>query len=68
MCPYDYDIFAKVKEPLRGTRYNTRDELIRAIVRSICNISKHGHADCVRRLPHIWQKVENKVSDYIEGT
>ena len=31
MSPCDYDQFAKVKEPLRGPRYNTRDELIRAI-------------------------------------
>ena len=35
MGPCDYDLFAKVKEPLRGTRYNTRDELTRALERSI---------------------------------
>ncbi|KAJ4438964.1 hypothetical protein ANN_14918 [Periplaneta americana] len=57
MSPCDYDLFAKVKEPLRGTRYNTRDELIRAIERSIRNINKDGRADGVRRLPNIWQKV-----------
>ena len=34
MSPCDYDPFAKVKEPLRGNRYNTRDELIRAIGQS----------------------------------
>ncbi|KAJ4430148.1 hypothetical protein ANN_22358 [Periplaneta americana] len=33
MSPCDYDLFAKMKEPLRGTRYNTRDELIRGIGR-----------------------------------
>ncbi|KAJ4443292.1 hypothetical protein ANN_04960 [Periplaneta americana] len=38
--PCDYDLFAKVKELLRGTQYNTRDELIRAIGRSIWNIKK----------------------------
>ena len=40
ISPYDYDLFAKVKEPLRGTRCNTRDELIRAIGRSVRNIIK----------------------------
>ncbi|KAJ4449293.1 hypothetical protein ANN_00691 [Periplaneta americana] len=55
--PCDYDLFTKVKEPLRGTRYNTRDELIRALGRSIRNINKDGRADDVRRLPNIWQKV-----------
>jgi hypothetical protein len=29
ISPCDYDLFAKMKEPLRGTRYNTREEIIR---------------------------------------
>ena len=68
LSPCDYDLFAKVKESLRGTRYNTTVELIRAIGRSIQNINKNGRADGVRRLPNIWQKVINKWDDYIEGT
>ena len=59
--PCDYDFFAQVKDPLRRTWYNTRDELIRAIRRSVRNINKDGRADGVRRLPNIWQKVINKV-------
>jgi hypothetical protein len=27
----DYDLFAKMKEPLRGTRYNTREDIIWAL-------------------------------------
>ena len=50
MSPCDCDVFVKVKEPLRGTRYNTRDEALRAIGRSILNINKDGCADGVRRL------------------
>ena len=33
MSPCDYDLFAKLKELLRGTQYNTRDQLIHAIGR-----------------------------------
>ena len=51
----DYDLFAKLKEPLRGTRYKIRDELIRAIGQSLRNINKDGRVDGVRRLPNIWQ-------------
>ena len=61
MRPCVYHLFAKVKEPLRGTRYNTRDELIRAIGRSIRNINQDGRVDGVRHLPNIWQKVINKL-------
>ena len=53
MSPYDYDIFAKVKEPLRGTQYNTREELTLAIGRAIRNINKDRRADGVRGLPNI---------------
>ena len=61
VSPCNYDFFAKVKEPLRGTRYNTRDEIIHDIGRSIRNINKDGRAeDGVRRLPNIWQKMINK--------
>ncbi|KAJ4438021.1 hypothetical protein ANN_13960 [Periplaneta americana] len=64
MNPCDYDLFTKVKEPLRGTRYNTRDELIRAIGRSIRNINKDGRADGVRCLPNIWQKRDILLHSY----
>ena len=53
MSSCDYDLFAQVKEPLRGTRYNTREELICVTVRSIRNINKDGRAVGVRRLPNI---------------
>ncbi|KAJ4435753.1 hypothetical protein ANN_18371 [Periplaneta americana] len=65
--PCDYELFTEVKEPLRGTRYNTRDELICALGQSIRNINKDGRADGVRRLPNIWKKVINKGGDYIEA-
>ena len=48
------------EKSLRGTRHNTRDELIRAIGRSVRNINKDGRADGVRHLPNIWQNVINK--------
>ena len=37
MSPWHYDLFAKVKEPLRGTRYNTRNELTLAVRRFVRN-------------------------------
>ena len=62
MSPCVYDLFIKVKEPLRGSWYSTRDELnIRVIIgRSIQKINKDGRADSVRRLPNIWKKFINK--------
>ena len=67
LSPCDYDLFAKMKEPLRGIRDNTKDELIRAIGRSKRNINKDECANGVRHLPYIWQQMINKEGDYIEG-
>ena len=64
----DYDLFVKVKESLRGTRFNRRDKFIRVIGRWIQNINKDGRTDGVRRLPNIWKKVINKECDCIEDT
>ena len=60
MSPWVYNLFTKMKEPLWGTQYNTRGELICAIERSIWNINKDGCTHGLRRLPNIWQKVINK--------
>ena len=69
MSPCNYNLFTKVKEPLRGTRYNTRNYLIRAIGQSIWIINKDGCSDSVQLLPNIWQKDINKGGgDYIEST
>jgi transposase len=65
MSPCDYDLFAKMKEPLRGKRYNTRDAIIGAIGRSLQDVNRDGRADGVRRLPHVWQ-VMDMGGDYIE--
>ena len=67
MSPCDYDLFAKMKEPLRGIRYNTREAIIRAVGRSLLDINRSGRADGVRRLPQIWRKVVHMGGDYIEG-
>ena len=61
------DLFAKVKEPLQGTRYNTEMNLYMLMAVSR-NMNKDERTDGVRRLPNIWQKMINKESDYIEAT
>jgi hypothetical protein len=63
----DYDLVAKMKEPLRGTRYNTREKIIRAVGRSLLDINRSGRADGVRRLPQIRQNVVQMGGDYTEG-
>jgi hypothetical protein len=53
MSSCDYDLFAKMKEPLRGTRYSTKEEIIGDVGRSLLDINRSGRADGVQRLPQI---------------
>jgi len=47
MSPCDYDLLAKMKEPLRGIRYDTREAIICAVGRSLLDINRSGRADGV---------------------
>jgi hypothetical protein len=42
IIPCDYDLFAKLKEILRGTCYNTREDIIGVVGRSLLDINKSG--------------------------
>jgi hypothetical protein len=53
----DYDLFTKMKEPLRSTCYNIREEIFRAAGWSLLDINRSGHADGVQCLPKIWQEM-----------
>jgi hypothetical protein len=61
-----YVPITKMKEPLRGTLYNTRKELIGAVGRSLLDINKSGRADSLRRLLQIWQKAVDMEDVYIK--
>jgi hypothetical protein len=63
----NYDLFTRMKEPPRGTRYNTREEIIHAVGRSLLDINRSGCADGVQCLPQIWQRAVRMGGDYIEG-
>jgi hypothetical protein len=56
-----------MKEPLRGTRYNTREEIIRAVGRSLLDIKRSGRADGVRCLHKFGRRWYIWGGDYIEG-
>ena len=64
MSPGDYDLFSKIKEPLRGIRFQSRVDIQRALDRSVRVISRNGAADGVRRLRRIWQRILDLAGDY----
>ena len=66
LSPYD-DLIPKLKAPLPGHRFRTRDDIAIAVRRLIMTNVSHGEADGIRRLPHRWQRTTDSLGDYFEG-
>jgi hypothetical protein len=53
VSPCDYDLFLRLKEPLRGCRFQDIPSVLCAVGRSITEINRNNLADGIRRLPRI---------------
>ena len=67
LSPCDYDLIPKLKAPFRGHRFRTRDDISIAVLRLIMTNFSHGEANCIRTLPHRWQRTIDSLGDYFEG-
>ena len=67
LLPCDYDLIPKLKAPLRGHRFRTRDDIAIAVRRLIMTNFIHVEADGICLLPHDWQDTIDSLGDYFEG-
>ena len=67
LSPCDYDLIPKLKAPLRGHRFRTRDDIAIAVRRLIMTNFSHSAADGIRRLLHRSQRTIDSLGDYFEG-
>jgi hypothetical protein len=67
MCPPDFDLFPKLKEPIRGHRFPSLEEVSAAVTRAIRGLNKSGTLNGITNLPKRWNAVIEKQGDYIEG-
>jgi transposase len=66
MSPCDYDLFCKLKQPMRGSRYPSLIALNSAVTRRIRELNFNRMVDGVRDLPNRWKRVIEAEGDYIE--
>jgi len=64
MSPPDFDLFPKLKEPMRGHRFSSLEEVPAAVTREL---KKSGTLNGIENLPKRWDAVIEKQGDYIEG-
>ena len=67
LSPPDFDLFPKLKEPLRGIRYESLDEPERAVNREVRRINFGSLATGIYALPKRWNSVIRSRGDYFEG-
>ena len=67
LSPPDFDLFLKLKEPLRGVRYDSLDELECAVNAEVRRINFSCLATGIEALPSRWNSVISSRGDYFEG-
>ena len=65
--PPDLDLFQKLKEPLRGIRYESLDELECAVNREVLRINFGSLVTVIEAFPKSWNSVIQPRRDYFEG-
>jgi len=67
MSPPAFDLFPKLKKPLRGKRFRSTEEVSNEVTRVIRRIKNEGVLTGMQDLPKSWTAVVKHNGDYIEG-
>ena len=67
MSPPDFDLFPKLKEPMREYHFSSLEEVSAVVTRAIWGLNKSGTVNGIENLPKRWDAVIEKQGDYIEG-
>jgi histone-lysine N-methyltransferase SETMAR len=67
MRPPDFDLFSKLKTPLRGKRFRSIEEVSNEVIRVIRRINNEGVLTGIQDMPKRWTAVIKHNGDYIEG-
>lgn len=66
LAPSDYHLFPKLKEHLRGRRYQSDEELKTVVRRWLRDQDRQFYADGICKLPVRWEKCITREGDYVE--
>ena len=67
MSPPDFDLFYKLKDPMRGHCFPSLEEVSAAITQAIRGLNKIGTLNGIANLPKCCDAVIEKHGNYIEG-
>lgn len=64
MNPCDADVFHRIKDPLKGIRYNTEAEVVAAYTNSIRQLNRNSTIVGMENLPIRWQEIIDSEGNY----
>jgi histone-lysine N-methyltransferase SETMAR len=67
MSPTDFNLFHKLKKPMRGHRFPSLEDVSAAGTRDVRGLNKSGTLNGRAYLPKRWHAVIEKQGDYTEG-
>ena len=67
LSPCDFFLFAAIKEPLRGQRFQSQEDINAAWKASIDQVNAAGTEQGIMRLPHLWEKCVAADGAYFES-
>ena len=66
LAPSDFHMFGPLKEFMRGTKFESDDEVKSVVSDWLRHQSKDFYTEGIRKLVHKWEKCEKLIGDYVE--
>ena len=66
LAPFDYHLFGFVKDQLRGQRYETTEEIQKAVRQCLRMAGTEFYRRGILKLTDRWQKCVQRSDDYVE--
>ena len=67
MAPCDFWLFPKLKMPLKVTRFESREDIMRNAMAQLYKIPQEALQKCFQQWQDCWKKCVNYQGDYFEG-
>ena len=67
MAPCDFWLFPKLKMPLKGTRFESREDIMRNATAQLDMIPQEAFQKCFQQWQDRWKKCVHYQGDYFEG-
>jgi hypothetical protein len=67
MAPCDFWLFPKLKMPLKGNRFESREDIMRNATARLITIPKDAFQKCFQQWQKHWETCVHYQGDYFEG-